>query len=52
VDELDAGLVADATEPITSTCKEALFGPRAVLTNVVASAALTWLASTEKSTEA
>ena len=46
--EEEAGLVDAATSPTTSTWRRAEFGERAVLTNVVASAAGTLLASTVK----
>src|SRR6266568_3749381 len=44
----EAGLVDAATSPTTSTWRRAEFGERAVLTNWVASAAGTLLASTVK----
>src|ERR1700748_2398078 len=50
--EEEGGLVDAATFPTTSTLRCAEFGARAVLTNWVASAAGTLLASTEKFTVA
>jgi hypothetical protein len=50
--DCDEGFVDAATGPTTSTCSDASFGARAVLTKVVASLLVTFFASTEKLTVA